>query len=56
MQNCRLCCHGWLQSKIERKWKGGYVPRSCLEIKKKTVEHESDNLIVIGAFGTGTEG
>ena len=23
LQNCELCCPGWQQSKIERKWKEG---------------------------------
>ena len=40
LQNFGFCCPNWLESKIERKWKKGYVPRPCLGIQK-TVEHES---------------
>ena len=24
-----LCCPGWQQNKIERKWKDGWIPRPC---------------------------
>ena len=41
LQNCGLCCPGWPQSKVERKWKERQVLRPCLRIEK-TVEHESD--------------
>ena len=29
LANCRLCCPGWPQNKIERKLKEGLVPRPC---------------------------
>ena len=38
LPNCGLCCTDWPQSKIERKWKEGKVPRPC----KGIVEHKSD--------------
>ena len=38
--NCELCCLGWPQNKIERKWKEGQIPRSCLGIEKP--KHESN--------------
>ena len=42
LQNCRLCCPGWLQNKTEKMWKDGLVhqPSSGIE---KTMEHERDN-------------
>ena len=42
LPNCRLCCSGRLQSKIERKQ--GLVSGTCYGNKKKqTMEHESDS-------------
>ena len=40
-QNCGLCYPGWLQSKIERKLKEGWIPGPCKGIEKN-VEHESN--------------
>ena len=39
--HCELCRSGCPQSKIERKWKEGYVPRTCKGIEN-SLEHESD--------------
>ena len=50
LQNCRFCCPGWPQNKIEGLWKEGQVPRPCRGIEK-TMEHEGYNYtIVISAF------
>ena len=50
MQNCELCCPGWTQNKIERKFLD--FPREL----KKTVEHKMTVIkIVIDALGTVTK-
>ena len=42
LPSCGLGCPGRPQSKIERKWKEGYVHGPCYKLKKKSVEHEND--------------
>ena len=41
MQNCGLCCTGWPQSTIERKWKEGKIPRPYSGIEE-TEDDEND--------------
>ena len=57
LPNCGLCCPGWPQSKIERKWKGA-VPRPCKGIEKKKLWNMKVTVIpiLIGALGTVTKG
>ena len=42
LQNCGLCCPGWLQNKTEKSEKKDKYMDLAAELKK-TMEHESDN-------------
>ena len=56
LQNSRLFCPGWPQSKTERMWKEGPGPDLAWELKKLWNVLVTIIPIVIGAFGTVTKG
>ena len=54
--NCRLCCPDWPKNKTERMWKERKYLDLARELKKLWNMKMTIIPIVIGAFGTVTEG